>query len=173
MGANGQIYRRQRLYVSRSSMMRLTPWNWMTRSVFLLSAVIRRDREKRPNCHIDEFKKRLVISPTSSWKPWKRESRRWRSRPPASTQRHRRRFTLESEDQQLRNELTKMREQAAAAADQKKAVRPDFRKMKCAICGKMDHMSLTCRQKNKSSERQTCQPQMPPSETKSGSDVEC
>ena len=37
---------------------------------------------------------------------------------------------LETEAQQLRNELSKLREQATAAAD-KKAARPDYSKIKC------------------------------------------
>ena len=57
--------------------------------------------------------------------------------------------TLETEAQQLRSELSKLREQATAVAEDKKAARPDYSKMKCAICGRMVHISTSCRQKNR------------------------
>ena len=52
------------------------------------------------------------------------------------------------------NDLTKLREQATAAADEKKAAHPNYSKLKCTICGKMVNMATTCNQKNKSSEKQ-------------------
>ena len=61
---------------------------------------------------------------------------------------------LETRAQQLRNELSKLREQATTAADEKKAARPNYSKMKCAICGKMGHMVTICKQKNRSAEKQ-------------------
>ena len=61
---------------------------------------------------------------------------------------------LETEAQQLRSELSKLREQATAAADEKKVARPDYRKMKCAICGRIGHIATTCRQKNRPPEKQ-------------------
>ena len=45
---------------------------------------------------------------------------------------------LETEAQQLRNDLFKLREQASAAADEKKVARSDYSKMKCVICERMD-----------------------------------
>ena len=61
---------------------------------------------------------------------------------------------LETEAQQFRSELSKLREQATAAADEKKAARPGYSKMKCAICGRMRHIATTCRQKNRPPEKQ-------------------
>ena len=39
--------------------------------------------------------------------------------------------TLETEAQQLRSELSELHEEATAAADEKKAERPHYSKMKC------------------------------------------
>ena len=61
---------------------------------------------------------------------------------------------LETEAQQLRSELSKMREQATSAAHEKKAARPDYSKMKCAICGRMGNIATTCRQKKRPPEKQ-------------------
>ena len=61
---------------------------------------------------------------------------------------------LETEAQQLRSELSKKHEQATAAADEKKAARPDCSKMKCAICGRIGHIATTFRQKNRPPEKQ-------------------
>ena len=47
---------------------------------------------------------------------------------------------LETEAQQHRSELSELREQATAAAHEKKAARPDYSKMKCAISGRMGHI---------------------------------
>ena len=55
---------------------------------------------------------------------------------------------LENEAQQLRSQLSMLREQATTAADEK-AARPDYSKMKCAICGRMGNVATTCRQKNR------------------------
>ena len=44
---------------------------------------------------------------------------------------------LENEAQQLRSELSMLREQATAAADEKNATRPNYSKMKCAICERL------------------------------------
>ena len=61
---------------------------------------------------------------------------------------------LETYAQQLRSELSKLRDQTNAAADEKKTARPDYRKVKCAICGRMGHIATSCRQKNRPPEKQ-------------------
>ena len=47
--------------------------------------------EKHPNHHSNKFEEQVIFL-TSKWKPWRRQSHRWRSQPAASIQRHRRRF---------------------------------------------------------------------------------
>ena len=61
---------------------------------------------------------------------------------------------LETKAQQLRSELSKLRELATAPADEKKAARPDYSKMKCAICGRMGHVATTCKLKNRPPKKQ-------------------